>query len=470
MSRITRRTFLERSIVVAAAAPAVSRIAAAQSDEVVRVAVIGVRGQGRSHVGDFKKSPHARVVAICDPDSAVIGGALEAVPDARYYSDIRQLLDDSSIDAVSIAMPHHWHALATVWALQAGKHVYVEKPISHNVQEGRAVVEAAQKSGKLVQHGTQGRSHQATQDAIAWLHDGGLGKVSTVRGLCYKRRDSIGKVDSAQPPPSTCDYDLWTGPARMGPLMRKNLHYDWHWDFNTGNGDIGNQGIHQMDIARWGLERDEFPQRVVSCGARLGYDDNGNTPNSQICVYDYGDQQIIFEVRGLKTDPYKTARIGVVFDGEEGYLVSRSYGKVIAYDNDGQEMKVFTGGGNHIENFLDAIRAGQAGVLNADCLEGHRSSALCHLGNISHQLGTPERLSATDAPFGEHAHANETFQQLRGHLVTNGIEPASTDYVMGPVLEFDGKTEQFVGDHAAEANMLLTREYRGPYTAPGMGG
>jgi predicted dehydrogenase len=442
----------------------------APPSEVIRVAVIGVRGQGRAHVGAFKKSPDAEVVAICDADSGVIDRAMQAVPDATYHQDIRRLLDDPSIDAVSIAMPNHWHSLATIWALEAGKHVYVEKPISHNVREGRAVVAAARRHGKLVQHGTQARSHQATRDAVAWLRAGGLGRVSIARGLCYKRRESIGLVDGPQTPPATLDYDLWTGPAPMRPLMRKSVHYDWHWVFDTGNGDIGNQGIHQMDIARWGLGRDDLPRRVVGAGGRFGYVDDGETPNTQVTVYDYGDQQIIFEVRGLVTDPYREAKIGVVFHAEEGYLVSRSYAQAHAYDHDGNLVRTFEGGGNHIQNFLDAIKSGTASDLTADCLEGHRSSALCHLGNISCRLGTPRSLSAADAPFGDGSEAaNESFRRARAHLADNGIDVASTAFSLGPSLEIDASAERFTGPRATEANAMLTRDYRDGFVVPSAG-
>ena len=285
MNNVSRRRFLEQSMLATAAAmvpvaPTKALAPARRSvspNEIIRVGVIGVRGRGRAHVGEFKKSPDTEVVAICDPDEGVIEGAMNAVPSATYYRDIRKLLEDQSIDAISIATPNHWHSLAAIWALQAGKHVYVEKPISHKLFEGQKVVEAARKYGKVIQHGTQSRSNEATREAITWLHEGGLGKISIARGLCYKRRESIGKVEGTQQPPTTLDYDLWTGPAQLLPLQRKQLHYDWHWVFNTGNGDIGNQGVHQMDIARWGLNKSEFPMSITSIGGRVGYEDDGET-------------------------------------------------------------------------------------------------------------------------------------------------------------------------------------------------
>ncbi len=475
MKRVSRRRFIEHSMLATATAafvPAIPTLAAPMvrrpfsRNDVVRIGVVGVRGRGRAHVGEFKLSPDAEVVAICDPDEGVLEGAMNAVPDATYYRDIRKMLEDDSIDAISIATPNHWHSLASIWAIQAGKHVYVEKPISHNVMEGRRVVEAARKYDRIVQHGTQARSSAATREAIAWLHAGGLGKIHIARALCYKSRGSIGKVDGPQQPPSTCDYDLWTGPAAMEPLRRTNLHYDWHWVFNTGSGDIGNQGVHQMDIARWGLNKDDFPTQVVGCGGRLGYDDDGNTPNTQISIYDYGDQKLIFEVRGLKTDAYKSAHIGVIFHCEHGYLVSASYAKVVAFDHDGNEVRTFTGGGNHFQNFLDAVREGNTDNMTAECIEGHRSAALCHLGNISYRLASPASLASSDTPFGADEAGNETFERFRDHLADNGLDPHGTTYMVGSSLAFDSTTERFVGHRASDANRLLTREARAPFVVP----
>ena len=439
----------------------------ASPNEIIRVGVIGVRGRGRAHVGAFKQSSDTEVVAICDPDEGVIEGAMTAVPDATYYRDIRKLLEDQSIDAISIATPNHWHALAAIWALQAGKHVYVEKPISHNVLEGQRMVDAARKYGKVVQHGTQTRSNGATREAIAWLQAGELGKVSIARGLCYKRRESIGKVIETQQPPATLDYDLWTGPAQLLPLRRKHLHYDWHWLFNTGNGDIGNQGVHQMDIARWGLDKTEFPTRITGCGGRIGYDDDGDTPNSLISVYDYGQQQLIFEVRGLKTADYRTAHTGVIFHCEHGYLVSTSgYGKVVAFDLQGNIIRTFVGDGNHFQNFIDAVKNDDPSAVNADALTGHRSAALCHLGNISYLLGTRRLLSEFDAPFGEDEAANESFDRLQQHLVDNALVPDQTSLTLGATLTFDSSAQQFTGHRATEANALLTRPDRKPFVVP----
>ena len=469
MTRTTRRKFLFAAAATAAT-PFTSAFARPRRQvppsDLIRVGVIGVRGRGRAHVGGFKDSPHAVVVAICDADQGVIAPAMKSVPKAKYYQDLRRMLDDPSIDAVSIATPNHWHSLAAIWALQAGKHVYVEKPVSHHLFEGRQVVNAAKQSGKIVQHGTQARSQPATQQAMAFLHEGGLGELRLAHGLCYKSRASIGKVEGPQRPPATCDYDLWTGPAAMQPLMRQNLHYDWHWVFNTGNGDLGNQGVHQTDIARWGLGLGTHPKRIISCGGRLGYEDDGNTPNTQVTLLDYGDKQIIFEVRGLKTAPFHGADIGVVFIGEKGTLVSGSYNKVQAYDHDGKLIETFEGSADHYQNFLDAIRAGDPAVLNAPIAEGHLSASICHLGNSSYRLGEEQALGAVEQPFGDSAAANDAFSRFSEHLAANGIDTQAIKIRRGLELTFDSATERFTGPRADEANRLLRRDDREPFVVP----
>ena len=474
MTDTSRRLFLGQSLLAAAMAtagpltPALSRVLdgpKAGPNHILRVGVVGVRGRGRAHIGGFKKSPDSEVVAICDCDEGVIGPAQKSVPEAKFYRDMREMFADESIDAVTIATPNHWHSLAAIWALQAGKHVYVEKPVSHNVHEGRKLVEAAAKSGKIVQVGTQSRSQPATMEAMEWLRAGGIGRVDLAYGLCYKRRKTIGKVDGPQQPPETLDYDMWTGPAAMEPLMRANLHYDWHWVFNTGNGDIGNQGVHQMDIARWGMALDRHPARIDSLGGRLGYDDDGDTPNTQLTMLDYGDKQVVFEVRGLETPSYRGASIGVVFIGEEGYLVSASYEKLQAFDKDGKLIKEFKGRDNHYQNFLDAVKAGDKAGLNAPIEEGHLSAAMGHLGNISYQLGTEQPLLASEAPFRGSEAANGSFTGMVEHLKANGVDPASCAINRGVELRFNNNTERFFGDNAA-ADALLTRPARAGYAVP----
>src|ERR1044071_3863242 len=318
-NKLDRRSFLKATILsttsvslfpalaaekqtVSAESSASVSVVGANSD--IRCAVVGFHGRGQSHIQDLRGLKGVRLVALCDVDSKVLERGVANCDSAgqkvQGYTDIRKLLENKDIDVVTIATPNHWHSLAAIWAVQAGKDVYVEKPVSHNVWEGRQLVEAARKHGRIVQAGTQSRSSRTgIYEAIQWLRGGHIGKVVRAYGLCYKRRASIGKVDGPQQVPANIDYDLWCGPAPKEPLMRKNLHYDWHWVWPTGNGDLGNQGIHQMDIARWVLGEDALSPRVLSVGGRVGYVDDGTTPNTLIVYHEYKNAPLIFEVRGL---------------------------------------------------------------------------------------------------------------------------------------------------------------------------
>lgn len=484
MRSVSRRDFLHQSVLGAAAVTGAGLSAAAVraeeevkaarkagAQDLLRVAVIGVNGRGMSHVGGFTAKLGCQITHICDADSGVIGRAMTTVEKQTgkaptFVQDFRKLLDDKSIDIISIATPNHWHSLMAIWAMQAGKDVYVEKPVSHNVSEGRKAVEAALKYGRICQTGTQCRSMPGMREAIAFVQSGGIGKVTVARGLCYKSRPSIGKVNGEGKVPATCDYDLWTGPAAKEPLKRSRLHYDWHWVWNTGNGDLGNQGIHQMDIARWGLNKTGLANAVVSVGGRFGYVDDGETANTQICVFDYGDAELIFEVRGLKTEKYKGAGVGVVFHGTDGTVVIPSYDSGIVFDKDGNRVKEFKGGGEslHFANFVAAVRARKASMLNSDILEGHLSSALCHLGNISYRLGQEQPFSQKAKAFGDDKAALETLERMQEHLKENKVPLDSTMYRVGRKLALNPQTETFVNDKQADA--LLTREPRPPFVVP----
>jgi predicted dehydrogenase len=453
----------------------------ADANDTLHVAVVGVHGRGMSHVGGFlNKNLNTVITHVCDCDTAVIGKAMKQVEDAqkaapKFEQDFRKLLDDKSIDIISIATPNHWHALMAVWALQAGKHVYVEKPVSHEVSEGRCIVEAARKTGKLCQAGTQSRSMSGMREAIAFVQSGGIGKVRLARGLCYKRRESIGKVDGPQKPPATMDYDLWCGPAPNTPPHRNSkqfgtVHYDWHWVWDYGNGDLGNQGIHQMDIARWGLGKTTLASSAASVGGRFGYVDDGQTPNTQVCLFDYGDAELIFEVRGLPTKDLNGAKVGVIFYGSDGYLVCPSYTAGIVYDKDWKKVKEFTtpkdkaGDNGHFANFVQAIRSGKASDLNGEILEGHLSSALCHLANVSYRLGSDAPFNKKAKAFGDDKDAAEAMERTADHLKENKVPLDGTTYRVGRRLTVDVKKETFVGDKEADA--LLTREYRKPFVMP----
>jgi predicted dehydrogenase len=481
MSGISRRRFLEQSLLAAAAGMAATGVAEAagvadarrrraSANDKIHIAVIGFNSRGMNHIDAYLAQPDVEIVALCDADNRVLERGLAAVEKKsgakpKGYQDIRKLLEDGSIDAVSIATPNHWHSLAGIWAMQHGKDVYVEKPVSHNVREGRVLVDFARKTGKICQAGTQSRSHKACIDAMEYIHSGKIGKVTLSRGLCYKRRPSIGKVAGDQPVPEGVDYDLWLGPAPQKPPHRQRFHYDWHWFWDYGAGDLGNQGIHQMDIARWALNRDALPTGVTSLGGRFGYVDDGQTPNTGLTFFDYGDAQLIFEVRGLKTAPYKGADIGNIVYGSEGFVVLTSdYGKAAAFDNAGNKLVEFAGGGDHFGNFLQAVRSRKRESLNADILDGHLSSAMCHLGNISYRLGSPQPFNRKTKAFGDDKEAYETIGRMEEHLAENGIKLEETTYMLGPSLKIDPRHETFV--HNGRAGELLTREYRSGFVVP----
>jgi len=462
---------------------------AKNANDTLNIAIIGVHGRGKDHVGGIAGKSGCHIATICDVDKAVIGEAMRRVESKqgkapKYEQDLRRVMDDKSIDCVTIATPNHWHSLAAIWAIQAGKHVYVEKPVSHNVSEGRRLVEVARKYGKICQAGTQSRSNPGMIEAIEYVRSGKIGDVKLARGICYKLRGSIGKVDGDQPIPKSIDYDLWCGPAPMEPLHRRNLHYDWHWFWNYGCGDLGNQGIHEMDKARWGLGKNELPQSVISFGGRFGYIDDGQTANTQVCIFNYGDSELIFEVRGLPSkSPYpfsmtkatkkkedvvaKVAKkldtfVGNIFYGTKGIVVCPNYSSGIAYNLDGEVIKSFSGGGDHYGNFFDAVRANKPSLLHADVLEGHLSSALCHLGNVSYRLGTPQRFNTATKAFGDDKEAYETLARTKEHLKDNSLAVDGLTYKLGRKLAIEG--ERFVGD--SQADTYLTREYRKGFEVP----
>jgi predicted dehydrogenase len=407
------------------------------------------------------------VTHICDVDHApnIVGRAAQAAAKAqgsepRIERDMRRVFDDSNVHAVSIATPNHWHALAAIWAIQAGKDVYVEKPVSHNVAEGRLIVEAARRNNRICQTGTQIRSQPGIRQAIEFLGSGQLGRLQVARGLCYKRRDSIGRAGPGGGViPKSLDYNLWCGPApRPDRLARLRLHYDWHWMWDYGNGDLGNQGIHQMDVARWGLGKGELARSCLSVGGRFGYVDDGQTANTQVSTFDYGDGELIFEVRGLPTDPYRGAAVGNVFHCSDGYLVCTTYQQAAAYRPNGELVRQFNGSADHFGNFIAAVRSRRRQDLNADILEGHLSSALCHLANISFRLGTVVPFERRNGVFGANTQGTETLNRTVEHLGANMVPIDDSNLQVGRRLTINPQTERFVDDRQADA--LLSREYR----------
>ena len=489
MSAITRRAFLGSTAAAAAAttlgcrAPAGSARAGSPNQR-LRIAIVGLRSRGVSHLNQFARLPGVEIAALCDVDRNVLEAARAkaikaGAADPLTIVDYRELLERDDIDAVSIATPNHWHALQAVWACQAGKDVYLEKPVSHNVWEGRQIVHAAARHDRIVQTGTQIRSSPAIRDALAWVDEGHLGEIRLVRGLCYNPRQSIGRVEGPRQVDAAVDYDLWCGPAPKKPLMRERLHYDWHWVFDTGNGDLGNQGVHQMDIARWALGEDALPPRTISVGGRFGYVDDGNTPNTQLVYHDYERAPLLFEVRGLprnlrarrrrrwrrrNMDEYLGARVGVIVHCEGGHLRIPKYTEAAAFDARGRRLEKWEGGANHYANFVDAVHSRRSEDLTASIEDGHLSSALCHLGNVSYlrgEAGGPAKIAEVA---GKLRNAGDTADRFLDHLVRNGVDPEIEQPIVGSWLAIDPTSETIEGDD--EANRLLTREYREPFVVP----
>ncbi len=471
-SGLTRREFLGRSTqaavgiaagsVLAAktlAAPAInSRIVGA--NDRINMAIIGIRGRGGSLIRNFTEVEGVHLKTLVDVDQNLFPERVKLIADNYGYSpgteqDMRKAFDDKEIDAIATATPNHWHALTSIWACQAGKHVYVEKPSCHNVWEGRKMVEAARKYNCLVQVGFQSRSNRNVQRAIQFLHDGGIGDVYMARGLCFKPRADIGRYpDGPMKEGETysttvggrggasytaayldkVDYDQWLGPAPKKPFNRNRFHYNWHWHWDYGNGDTGNQGPHEFDIARWGLNKNEHPVKIRSMGGMFAYDCSQETPNTQTSIYEYADGTILeFGTRGLFTNGEDDITIGNLFLGSKGWMhLKGAWRTYFGSDNEpgpsseseepvADPMNLAgTGGGGHVGNFINALRTGKRENLNCDIEEGYMSSALPHLANISYRLGRD--------------------------------------------LTFDGRKEKFVGDR--EADKMLTRKYRKPYVIP----
>lgn len=473
---LNRRRFLEESMIAAAAAIGTGAMASAieqksQPDSTapsdrIRHAVLGCRIRGKVHAAEFSKLPGVEVVYVVDPDLQLANTVADSVEKQtgkrpQVTHDLRRVNDDASVDTISIAAPNHWHALAAIWGMQSGKHVYVEKPVSHNVWEGRRMVEVAQQTKKICQVGTQNRSRGDLQAVADFIRAGKLGKIELARTIVYGSRGSIGARGAYQVPVGV-DYDLWLGPAQKRELTRPQLHYDWHWDWNTGNGELGNNNIHYVDICRWLLNLNGLGKSVISLGGRFGYEDAGDTPNTQIVVHEFDHLTLIQEVRGLKTDPFRGQfKGGCVIHGSEGFIVDASW-----FDLQGNLVKKFEGKAiNHFANFIDAVRSNDRQILKADIVQGHQSTALCHIGNISYRVGQdvgaseiPKRVSSLKMNDSVQA----TVDSMLEHLASNGLSQLDTKIRWGEHLKVDG--ESFVGN--ANADALLRREYRAPFVVP----
>jgi predicted dehydrogenase len=509
MKKVTRRHFLEDSLFASFSASVSASVAAAafsavmpqrvaaqsavSANERLGIAIIGAGGRGSDHIGFFANDKRTKILFLCDPDIAQAEKKCEQIEKKTGYKpkaidNFRKILEDNSVDAVTCAATNHWHTLTAIWALQAGKHCFIEKPLTYNIHEGKAIVAAAKKYGLVVQTGTQCRSFSNVINAVQFIRGGGIGEVKFARGLCYKRRKAIGLLGQYQVP-AGIDYDLWSGPAQIKAVTRPHFHYDWHWQRYYGNGDLGNQGPHQTDIARWFLDVNQFPQSVISYGGRLGYDvekgndyvDAGDVANTEVSIYDYGDKCLVFETRGLETPNMNIpvgenlgTQVGVIAYGTKGYVIQGfakylSYTNSYAYDLDGKQIQEFTGGGNHYGNFVEAVLERNPAKAHADARCGALSAAVSHLGNISYYLGEKDKVSVNDLKEtlksvksldDNEATLNRTVQ----HLEKAGVDLKKTPLALGAMLKIDVEKEIFVNN--SDANDLLTRDYRMPYVVP----
>ena len=504
MKHWTRKDFLKTSLLgggaallatrtgaFAQGAPAVAPAGASANGD-IRIGIIGFNAQGWGHLQNYLpggrgKLPGAVLAAICDVDDKVLAKGRDAAQKAGLkvaeYKDYRKLLESKEVDAVVCAPPNHQHSIITIAALQAGKDVYIEKPLSHNIWEGRQAVEASKKYTKnIALIGTQNRSSEQIMNAIAALRSGKYGKIKWVTGTCYKTRDSIGLCGGPQQVPAGIDYDMWTGPADLVPPHRNGskgpVHYDWHWFWNYGGGDISNQGIHQMDVSRWMLGAKGLPKSVMAFGGRFGYRDDAETPNTLVSVMDFDEAPLIFEVRGLgrkkdmrAMDVYRKSSIGVVVQCEHGYINVGENGSAVAYDNDGKRLEVFEGSDNgaHRRNWIKALqnRKVEHGILE----EGHFSTSLCHLSNISYLTGAEKANAQLADAVASNLAAKEAYWRTLDHLKANEVNLDETKPIVGPLLQVDGKTETLVHADkviadAANNCAIRKRTGRAPFTIP----
>jgi predicted dehydrogenase len=475
---ITRRRFLGGSLAAAAAfgVPMVVPARAWGANDEIRVGIVGLGGRGTgAHVPSFEKQAGVTVVALSDPDRQRMGGAVKLI-ESKYghavdqHVDMRDLFDRKDIHVIGNATQNYWHGLSTIWACEAGKHVYVEKPLSHYIWEGRQMVNAARKYDRIVQCGTQRRSQTSVGKAIDWIREGHLGKIRYITAFANKGRSSCGKRDTPLPIPETVDFDLWCGPAKKVPIFRDRLQYDCSFDWNTGDGESCNQGVHEMDVARWCLGETQLPRRVMSIGGRFVFNDACDVPNTQIIYYDFPTAPVLYEIHNLRKakgsnemPDFRGERVGVVVDCEGG---SVSLFRGIAWDRDGKQVATFSGGGDHFVNFISAVRNGNREELNAEVEVGHVSTSVCHAGNISLRTGeiapaNRQREAVANIPV-----LAETYDRFVAHLKANEIDVDSA--TLGPWLDVDPPKEGFRNHD--KANELARGYYRAPYSVPDLSG
>ncbi|MGI9466981.1 MAG: Gfo/Idh/MocA family oxidoreductase [Rubripirellula sp.] len=471
MSKPSRRDFLATSTAAGGSLLLTGTRASGAVDGAsnrVRIAVAGLNGRGQSHLGGWLGQDNVEVAYVIDPDADVLAKRMQSLEkrtegkfQTKAISDVREALDDKSVDAISIATPNHWHSLMTIWGAQAGKHVYVEKPMSHDVGEGRIAVAAQKKYGVVIQHGTQRRSSAGIAGLHEALQNGDLPRLKISYGYCCKPRGGIGH-EPVGPPPANLDWDLWKGPAVISDYHANYHPYDWHWFWKTGNGDLNNQGTHQLDVARWALDKDQtHPTRVMALGGRFQWDDQGETPNTMFGLAEYPNgQMVIFNVRNVNYPKYQRQVFneyyledGSKITGEGNYKILRP-GASKAEPLKLPPGKV-TPGGNW-GAFIAAIRANDPSMANGNVEDAHYGCVMGHLMNNSYRLGEKAPFNAKAGKFGDNADASEHFMKLHEVMRDGvGIPEDKAEYTVGPWLTFDPKTELHTGDHAEAANALL---------------
>jgi len=472
MKNLSRRLFTQGTAVTGLACTLIpGRVMGANNR--VNLGIIGCGWKGGGHIKDFPKLPDVSLLAVSDPDATRMGEVTVNTPTVAKYQDFRKILDRKDVDAVVIATPNHWHALACIMACQAGKHVYVEKPVSHSIYEGRKMVEAARKYKRIVQAGTQQRSCPAVQECAADIQAEKYGKVLWVHCMKLGSRKPIGKVSAPIPVPSYIDYNLWAGPAPMTPVRRKKFHYDWHWQWNWGNGETGNWGVHYIDDLRHLLGWNDVPSSVISAGNRW-WDDDGQTPNMHLTLMKHNNLNIVIDIRNMQD--FKTGRKGGgiylrstggnYVQCEKGHImISRGGGK--AYDNDGKMIKKYAGDGGrgHAANFINAIRQGSNKSLACEIEIGHQSTVMSHLATIAYRSGKSAPLEQVRESFKDHEDAENTLTSILTQL--NGtVDFKAKPFNLGPKLTYDNKTERFVGEFSDQGNRFIKDVYRAPFIVP----
>ncbi len=477
MKSVSRRSFIRTAAATGALASVSSSRAFALSNDEIRVGFIGCGSRAGDHLQVFSKLPGVKIAALCDPDSGKVAKSKEKFgADAKGFTDLRALIDDKQIDAVVIAACNHWHCLAAIWAMQAGKDVYVEKPLSHSQWEGKQTVAAARKYNRICQVGTQQRSDPMQAEIKKFLHEEkSLGNILSARVNRYGVRQSIGlRTEPLQIDPKV-DMNLWLGPAQDTPIFRTNLHYDWHWDWNTGSGEMGNWGVHVLDDLRNNvfLDKVSLPKRIFGGGGRVVWKDAGETPNVHFVYFDTGSIPVVIGLTNLpgKPDGNKSPDCPGPGSGYVAYCEGGRYegqrGSGTAYDNAGAVIKKFKGdSGNvhHQKNFVEAVRKRDMKILNTDVQVGHDSTGWCNLANIAYRTGKAFSMAGADAV--EVKEWKSLVGEMKQLMTAHDLTMENAGLKIGPMLTVDPKTEQFVGNDSEQANKLLKREYRAPFVVP----